>query len=139
MGLERQVRIMEKKKELTVYERQSKERINYLISEYCHGSQQLFAERTGLNKASVSQYVNGKNTPSNITASKIAEAFHVDPAWVMGFDVQVVKPSAGDTFDPDFIKRALFYYERIQNLSPAQQKSLEDYLSFLQSCSVPPD
>lgn len=43
--------------------------------------------KIGLNKASVSQYVNGKNTPSNITAAKIAQVFGVDPAWVNGFDV----------------------------------------------------
>lgn len=84
---------MEKKNELTIYEKQSRDRLNYLISEYCEGSQQKFSDRTGLNKASVSQYVNGKNTPSNITANKIAKAFHVDPAWVMGFDVS----KAGET------------------------------------------
>lgn len=78
---------MEKKNELTIYEKQARERIAFLISNHCEGSQQRFSEKTGLNKASVSQYVNGKNTPSNITARRIAEVFNVDPAWVMGFDV----------------------------------------------------
>lgn len=78
---------MEKKKEMTKFERCAMERINQIIAEYCDGSQQRFVERTKLNKASVSQYVNGKNVPSNITASRIAKAFNVDPAWIMGFDV----------------------------------------------------
>lgn len=50
-------------------------------------SQQEMANRTGINKASISQYVNGKNVPSCMTADKIAQVFDVNPAWVMGFDV----------------------------------------------------
>ena len=78
---------MEKKHELTRYEVQSVQRIKQLIQEYCEVSQQRFAEKTGVNKGSVSQYLNGKNSPSNSTAKKIADTFHVAPAWVMGFDV----------------------------------------------------
>lgn len=86
---------MEKRTEMTLFERQSRERINYLISTFCDGSQQRFSEKTQLNKASVSQYVNGKNTPSSITASKIAKAFGIDPAWLMGFDVPMEPVSLG--------------------------------------------
>lgn len=78
---------MDKKNELNRYETQARERIVFLIDNYCSGSQQRFADLTGINKASVSQYVNGRNTPSNITAGKIAFAFNVNPPWVMGFDV----------------------------------------------------
>ena len=78
---------MNKKEALTKYEAQARSRIGQLVQEECGGSQQRFAERTHLNKASVSQYVNGRNTPSNLTAKKIADAFNVNAAWVMGFDV----------------------------------------------------
>ena len=78
---------MDKKFELNKYEKQARERILFIIDKYCEGSQQRFADMTGINKASVSQYVNGKNTPSNVTAGKIAFAFNVNPPWVMGFDV----------------------------------------------------
>ena len=98
---------MEKKKELTRYERQSRERISLLISDYCDGSQQRFCDKTGLNKASISQYVNGKNTPSNITAGKIAEVFNVDPAWLMGFDVPMLPASS----TPDTISTELSRHE----------------------------
>lgn len=77
---------MEKTKELSPYEKICTSRIKELINEYCAGSQQRFAERTGLNKGSVSQYVNGKNIPSEANARKIAKAFKVDLAWVMGYD-----------------------------------------------------
>lgn len=78
---------MIKKGTLTKYEKQSKERIRFLIQKYCEGNQQQFADLTGINKASVSQYVNGKNTPSNTTAAKIGEVFNINPAWINGFDV----------------------------------------------------
>lgn len=87
---------MEKKNEMTIFEKNAMLRINQLIEEYCEGSQQRFAEKTQLNKASVSQYVNGKNVPSSITAGKIADIFHINPAWLMGFDVPMksVTPAA---------------------------------------------
>lgn len=69
------------------YSRQSMERVSQLIEERCGGSQQAFADKVGINKASVSQYVNGHNAPTNLTAGKIAKAFGINPAWVMGFDV----------------------------------------------------
>ena len=71
------------------YSLQSMERIRQLIDERCGGSQQVFADRVDINKASVSQYVNGHNAPTNLTAGKIAKAFGVNPAWVMGFDVPI--------------------------------------------------
>lgn len=94
---------MEKKLTLSQYEELSRARIKQLIDAYCNGSQQVFAERTGLNKASVSQYMNGKNTPSTKTAEKIAKAFGCDPEWVMGFSSSKSTDSAGyyndDTLD----------------------------------------
>ena len=75
------------KKTFSQYESQSVNRIRELIATRCNGSQQEFADRTHISKASISQYVNGRNTPSNLTAQKIADAFMVDPAWVQGFDV----------------------------------------------------
>lgn len=78
---------MERKTEPTKFERQAKQRINELISEYCGGSQQELANKTNVAKASISQYANGKNVPSNVTAMKLCAPFGVNPAWLMGFDV----------------------------------------------------
>ena len=87
---------MQKKNDFNKYEQQAMERINSLIAEECGGSQQRFSEKTGINKGSISQYTNGKNVPSNFTAKKIADAFNLNPAWVMGFDVPM-KPKAEQT------------------------------------------
>ena len=81
-----------RKKEPTALEMRSRERIRYLIDTYCDGSQQQFADRVKMNKASISQYVNGTSGPSNLTAAKIGESFHVSPAWVQGFNVPMNDP-----------------------------------------------
>lgn len=77
---------MNKTKELSKYEKISVNRIKNLIQTKCDGSQKKFADRTGLNTGSVSQYVKGRNVPSSLNAQKIAKAFDVEPEWVMGFE-----------------------------------------------------
>ena len=77
---------MNKIKELSKYEKISVNRIKNLIQTRCDGSQKKFAEKTGLNTGSVSQYVKGRNVPSSLNAQKIAQAFDIEPEWVMGFE-----------------------------------------------------
>lgn len=43
--------------------------------------------RTGIYKGTISQYIHGTHTPTNLKAKQIAEVFNVNPLWVMGFDV----------------------------------------------------
>lgn len=90
---------MEKRKKPTQFDIQSRERLNYIIAKYCHGSQNELSKRTGVGKASISQYVNGKNTPSNLTALAICTPFNINPAWLQGFDVPMkcedIVPTAG--------------------------------------------
>lgn len=50
-------------------------------------SAQELANRSGVAKASISQYVNGSHKPSNISSGKIAPILDVNPLWLMGFDV----------------------------------------------------
>lgn len=127
---------MEKKMTLSQYEQISRERIKYLIDTYCNGSQQTFAARTGLNKASVSQYMNGKNTPSTKTAEKIAAAFHCDPEWVMGFSsAKAEYYNAEDTAE---MAQALFenedmrlLFDAAQGCTPADLKMAADLLKRL--------
>lgn len=49
--------------------------------------QQELANKSGVAKASISQYVHGKFAPSSETAVKLAYVLKVSPAWLMGFDV----------------------------------------------------
>lgn len=50
-------------------------------------SQQELSDRSGVPKASISQYVNGTHIPGNKKAGQLAEVLGVNPLWLMGFDV----------------------------------------------------
>ena len=76
---------MKKKYEQTRFDRQAQERIKQIIDSYFGGSQQELADKCKIHKASVSQYANGKNVPSNLTAKKICDPLGLNPAWLMGF------------------------------------------------------
>ena len=45
------------------------------------------ALRSGVNKSSISQYLNNSHTPSNFSAQKLANVLGVNMVWLMGFDV----------------------------------------------------
>lgn len=62
---------------------------------------QELSNKSGVAKASISQYVNGSHKPSNISSGKMAITLNVNPLWLMGFDVPMCdkqneyKPSKG--------------------------------------------
>ena len=62
-------------------------------------SQQEVADRAGLNKMTISQYENGKRKPSFEVIEALAEIFHVDMNYLLGYTDKIVKP-AGDETDP---------------------------------------
>ena len=45
------------------------------------------AKKSGVSKASISQYINGSHAPSNISSAKMAEVLGVNALWLMGFDL----------------------------------------------------
>jgi len=127
---------MNKIKELSPWEKTCMRRIKQLIDDYCDGSQQRFVEKTGLNKGSVSQYVNGKNIPSASNANKIAEAFDVDPQWIMGYDI--IPPGIDKSYklqEYTINQEAMELYEQYQNLTPENQIAFRTLLKSLQSDS----
>lgn len=50
---------------------------------------QDLAEKSGVSKSSISQYVNGSHAPSNISSGKMGKVLGVNPLWLMGFDVDM--------------------------------------------------
>lgn len=126
---------MNKSKKLSKYEQISRERIRDLIKLRCNGNQKEFAQRTGLNTGSVSQYVNGKNTPSSLTAKKIAAAFDLSPEWVMGFsngmssaaNTPSPSPAAAPALSPDKEELLADY----DSLNREGQRKVRDYASDL--------
>ena len=134
---------MDKKGDLTKYEELSKERIKLIISQYCGGSQQKLADATGVNKASISQYVNGKNAPSTFSAEKLCKPFGINPVWLMGFDNSMFLPQtygddSGDMSEP----RNLYYQELngiIQRLSEDNLYRLIRYAEKLHDIQIAED
>lgn len=123
---------MKKKFDLNVYEEDSRARILELIDEYADGSRALFAEKTGISKGSISQYCNGKNTPSNVSAEKIADALGVNPVWVMGFDVP--KYTTTKKFDLSELLEREYSQDisyKIRQLSSQRREMLLSYLDYL--------
>jgi len=44
------------------------------------------AEKSGVSKASISQYTNGTHCPSNKKAQQLADVLRVNPLWLMDLD-----------------------------------------------------
>ncbi|MCD8301326.1 MAG: helix-turn-helix domain-containing protein [Clostridiales bacterium] len=56
-----------------------------------HMRPQELADQSGVSKSSISQYVNGLHAPSNKNSEKMAAALGVNPLWLRGFDVPMIK------------------------------------------------
>ena len=48
-------------------------------------------KKTGIPKSAISMYVSGQRTPKQDRISDIAEAYGVNEAWLMGYDVEMKK------------------------------------------------
>ena len=94
---------------------------------------QDLANLSGVNKASISQYLNGSHAPSNISSGKMAKVLGVSAPWLMGFDV-----SSSDTPDeknPEVIAKAMEFYKQYKSLTPENQVAFQTLLKNLQSGS----
>lgn len=89
--------------------------------------------KTGINKSTLSNYINGKRTAVQDQLSLIADPYGIDPAWLMGYDVPMKAPVSIDDYSPDFVDRALDIYKRIDDLPAAGKEELENYLLYLQA------
>lgn len=73
---------------------------------------QELAEKSGVSKSSISQYVNGSHAPSNISSGKIGKVLGVNPLWLMGFDVDMKESIIGKS--PEELRQEKFnQYEHI--------------------------
>ena len=56
------------------------------------------SNKSGVQEASISQYVNGYHKPSNISAGKMGMVLGVNPLWLMGFDEPMLKENTNPPF-----------------------------------------
>ena len=51
------------------------------------------ARKSGLNKGAISKYLKGDVIPKQTAIGQMAEALHVSPSWLMGYDVPMESQS----------------------------------------------
>lgn len=74
----------------------SKHRLMELLDAF-QLSQSELCNKCGLNKSALSNYLNGDREPRQDKISLIADAFGIDPAWLMGYDTPMYPvPSTDD-------------------------------------------
>ena len=61
-------------------------RLNEALEEANLTAQEL-SKKSGVNKASISQYRNGSHKPSNKSSGLMGKVLGVNPLWLMGFNV----------------------------------------------------
>ena len=82
------------------YKEKASKRLRYIL-ELNNMKQQNLADKSGVSKYSISQYLGQHSIPSNLSAGKMAKVLNVDPMWLMGYDVPMKKddPDSGTGFD----------------------------------------
>lgn len=102
--------------------KECRERLAELLS-ITGTTQTDMAERTGINKSVISQYINGRRLPRQDKLAVLSEAYNVDPAWLMGFDVPMERKNTAAAAERDF--RILHKFAK---LSPRDQEIIEQMM-----------
>ncbi|MBO4541844.1 MAG: helix-turn-helix transcriptional regulator [Bacteroidales bacterium] len=101
----------------------TKERIREILN-YYNIKQAEFCKRTGIKSSALTNYLKGEREPRQDKVSQIADAFGLDPAWVMGYDVPMKKKI--ETTD-----RLLLYYRLLSELMPSDQELVFNQIDYL--------
>lgn len=65
-------------------------------------SQAELARLTGLDKSSISRYLKSEYKGKQNAVYAISQVLHIDPAWLMGFDVPMEPAAQADSVPPGF-------------------------------------
>lgn len=66
----------------------SQNRIKELLNESGDNMSEM-ARKSGISKSTLSRFINGLRTPNQESVDRIAKAYHVSPAWLMGYEVEI--------------------------------------------------
>lgn len=86
-----------------------------------------FATEIGVSKQTVSAYLNGVRKPKPIVSAEIARKLNVNPAWLLGYDVEKEMPNVKAEAFEDFSELT----EKYNKLSEEDQKRIMDYIDRL--------
>ena len=102
-----------------------KDRLNEALK-YRNMTASQLADKCGLNKSSISRYLNGERIPRTEAIHKMATVLHINPAWILGYDVPMIE--AVDYLAEIQDKKVL-----IERLTPENREKLADYIRYLLS------
>ena len=98
------------------------------------------AAKTGISKSTISKYIHGQIEAKQDKIYLIANAYNVDPAWLMGYDVPMERDAVADKLDEyememikiisgiadEGIKRRLLAYARkMKDIDEAEHEAEE--------------
>jgi len=105
------------------------DRLNEALNEKNMTAQEL-SKKSGVNKASISQYRNGSHKPSNTSAGPMGEVLGVNPLWLMGFDVD--KYDMANPFAITIDKKYIDLFKGVNKLvSIATQERVNQLFDFV--------
>lgn len=108
------------------------------LMEYYNINQTELCNRSGLQKSALSNYLNGDREPRQNQISLIADAFNINPTWLMGYDVQMEMPEIkresieSDISNADVFK-AVQMFKSFMSAPPEVKATIELLLKATQS------
>lgn len=85
------------------------------------------AQEIGLSKQAISMYISGDRKPKRPTMKAISDALGVNLAWLMGYDVEKILPSAPASITlTDYEQKVILAYRSKPEIQPAIDLLLED-------------
>nr|DAH43182.1 MAG TPA: Repressor protein CI [Caudoviricetes sp.] len=88
-------------------------------------TQQELANMVGLTKVTISQYETGKRKPSFEMIEALADVFHVDMNYLLGFTDKISRPSGDQTDDKIYNKYLAMTLEEINLISAYRHAGAE--------------
>ncbi len=106
---------------------ESAKRLSEILTDLNMKAQEL-ADKSGVSKASISQYLNGSHCPSNLSSGKLAEVLNVNPLYLMGFNVSKIKSEEVEKAEKDFD-----FYNKFSMLSERDRKIIIELMNSMLS------
>lgn len=91
-------------------------------------TQSDMVRKTGIEKSAISNYINGKREARQDKLILIANAYNVNPSWLMGLDVPMNGKSNIKDASADELAEALEMYKRYKEAIPQVQAAVESLL-----------
>lgn len=126
----------------------SNDRIRELI-EALGMSQIEFCKKTGIKPSALSNYLNGTRVPRQDAIMRIADAFNISAAWLMGYDVpkkseqtiigiQIDEDNKTDKLEIwDTANRLRLYADLIAAAGPFADEQIKRFIEALEAFNVP--